>query len=178
MTPPDALLVTFRHHARYHATKHGLDAEDLLGEMCLIYAEKAQSVRHRCGPLLEQTPAYIALWAARYGVKRLKRQWQADYLDEEMATDAPRATGSFAEYVARIGHEWNIDVSDALAAIGTDEVCPAFEQYIRELKPEEKRIAALLLSGLRRSHINRRKLASPTKTHRIHRELIQILKAA
>jgi hypothetical protein len=173
----DSLLPIFAYYARYYARYYRLNADDLAGEMALVFVEKAASVVHRCGPLLAQSPAYIAKWAARYGIKRL-RQWQADELDEAIAANPPRASSTFPAYLEQIGREWGIDVSAAIEAIGDGEVSPAFESYIRELGPEDKRIAALLLSGLRKSHINAQRLAPRRKTRQIHREIVQILKAA
>lgn len=182
MIPDDLAQVVVRVFPRYakaYAYYVDLDPDELADEMHLILVEEGASVVHKCGPLLSQKPAYIATWAARCATKRLKRQWQVDYLDEKDAAPEPTIKGGdFAEYLERIGAEWGIDVSVALDAIGTDEVSPAFEQYIRELGPKDRRIAALLLSGLKRSHISEQHLAPRPRTKRIHHELYQVLKKA
>lgn len=175
------LAPTFAKHAAYHAPRWGVEAGDFEHWMWEKLLEKGAGVVHACGPLLDQTPAYIATWAARYAVKRVQREWQAECLDESMPDPAKRAYAeTFSQYLERMGAEWGIDVSIALGAIGADEVSPEFEAYIRKLTPKDKRIAALLLSGLNRSHIDKqfRKIAPRRRTNRIHSELYQVLKKA
>lgn len=172
------LAPAFAKHARYHAPHWGVDADDFEQWMWEVLLAKGAGVVHKCGPLFSQSPAYVATWAARYAIKRVQREWRAESLDESLTYTPSAYSESFSEYLARIGSEWGIDVSQALAVIEGHEVSPEFEQYIRELGPQDKRIAALLLSGLRRSHIESAKLAPRRKTQEIHQQLYQILKAA
>lgn len=174
-----SLAPTFAKHARYRAARWDVDESEFENWMWEVLLSKGARVVHRCGPLLEQKPAYIATWAARYATKRVERQWHAESLDESMPyTVGPTYGNSFADYLEQIGAGWGIDVSAALDAIGGSEVSPAFEAYIRSLAPEDKRVAALLLSGLKRSHIAEQHLAPRPQARRIRQELIQVLKKA
>lgn len=180
------LAATFAKHACYHAKRHGADAGDFEAWMWEVTLAKGAGTIHKCGPLLNQTPAYIATWAARYAVKRVQQQWHAEMIDESMTYQvAPSYSDEFTDYLEHIGALWGIDVSQAIRVIDGGSVSPAFEQYIRSLGPQDKRIAVLLLSGLKCHHIydvryapNGQRLAKRGATKRIHHELYQVLKKA
>lgn len=180
------LAATFAKHARYYAKHQGVDAGDFEAWMWEVLLAKGVGTVHACGPLLSQTPAYIATWAARYAVKRVQREARAEELSESLTYQvAPSYSNDFIAYLERIGAEWGIDVSSAVAIIGDGSVSPAFEQYIRDLGPQDKRIAVLLLSGLKCHHIydarfapDGQRLAKRGPTKRIHQELYQVLKKA
>lgn len=180
------LAETFAKHARYYAKRQGVDANDFEAWMWEVTLAKGAGTVHKCGSLLSQTPAYIATWAARYAIKCVQQQWHAEMIDESMTYQvAPSYTDEFTNYLEQIGEAWGIDVSQAIRVIDGGSVSPAFEQYIRSLGPQDKRIAVLLLSGLKCHHIydpkhapNGQRLAKRGATKRIHQELYQVLKKA
>jgi hypothetical protein len=173
------LQAAFTKHANFHAPRWDVDAGDFEGWMWEVLLAKGAGVIHQCGPLFDQTPAYIATWAARYAAKRVQREWRAESLDESLPCPERRAytysSETFSDFLERMGAEWGIDTSEAVDAVQSGEVSPAFEAYIRSLTPQDKRIAALLLSGIKASHIK----ADTTRTpYRIRRDMIQALKKA
>jgi hypothetical protein len=174
------LKPAFASAAKWNAFKTGYEADDIEQEMWAVVLERGAGVVHRCVPLLSQKPAYVAKWASIYALRSLRGQSGREVigLSEDIPAPATRVEGDFYAYVERLGEEWRIDVSEALEAIAYGEASPEFEAYIRELEPRDKRIATLLLSGLKRSHIEEQKLARRRRTKQIHRELYQILKAA
>lgn len=188
MTSHDALYrrlaKAFREHARYRARPWDVEVDDFENWMWEVTFAKAATVEHACGPLLEQTEHYIALWAARYAVKRAERERHHEVLSESITYNPePKRLTDFADYVERIGNEWGIDIGDAVDIIASGEVSPEFEEYIRALGPRDARVAALLLSGLRPYHIYKKDDAgesfeSERATKKVCKQLIQILKKA
>lgn len=173
------LKPAFTSAAKWYA-RTGYEADDIEQEMWRKVFESGAGVVHRCGPLLSQKPAYIAKWAARYAVRRLQRDNGRELVGIYESVPAPqtRAGNTFFEYVEQLGEEWQIDVTSALEVIAETGVSLDFEAYIRALEPHERRIAVLLLSGLKRSHIEKQKLAPRRKTEQIYPELIQALRVA